>query len=166
MKSNYILIAILIIVLAAAGYWFATQGSMMTSNTATTTATTTTTADTNTTGTPGNTTATPALSSKVHVVLPQPNQSVDPIFSVSGEAPGPWFFEGSFPVQIRDKSNNILQQATAKALGTWTTEGQVKFAVSITVTQFHGPATVILLRDNPSGMPENDDSVSIPITIK
>jgi hypothetical protein len=149
-----------------AGYWFATQGVMMHSETATSTATTATTTDTGTNPISGKTTTTPALSAKVHVVLPQPNQAVDPVFTVSGEAPGQWFSEASFPVQVRDRNGNILQQATAKAMGNWQTTGQVKFAVSVTVSQYHGPATVVLLRDNPSGMPENDDSVSVPVMIK
>jgi len=31
---------------------------------------------------------------------------------------------------------------------------------------YTGPATLILIRDNPSGLPEHDDSLPIPIVIR
>ena len=39
-------------------------------------------------------------------------------------------------------------------------------APSVVVRDYSGPADLILLRDNPSGLPENDDEVTMPIVIK
>ncbi len=47
-----------------------------------------------------------------------------------------------------------------------TTE-QVAFSSNIIVEgSYRGPATLILLKDNPSGLPEHDDALEIPIVIQ
>ncbi len=111
--------------------------------------------------------ATPTLAERVIVTSPKANSTVGNIFVVSGSAPGPWYFEASFPIKIVDKDNNFIGQGIAQAQGEWMTVEQVTFTSTITLTgSYSGPATVVLMRDNPSGMPENDDSVSVPIIIQ
>ncbi|MBV9159311.1 MAG: hypothetical protein JO019_01805, partial [Candidatus Kaiserbacteria bacterium] len=46
------------------------------------------------------------------------------------------------------------------------TTGQVTFTAQVSISGYKGPATLVLSKDNPSGLPQNDDSVSIPITIQ
>ncbi len=87
-------------------------------------------------------------------------------FTVTGEAPGNWYFEASFPIQVRDKDNNKIGQTTGQAQSDWMTTEQVPFKADIAIEGYSGPATLVLLRDNPSGMPENDDSLEIPIVIQ
>ncbi|MEN9561615.1 MAG: hypothetical protein RIQ56_888 [Candidatus Parcubacteria bacterium] len=106
------------------------------------------------------------LSAKVSVKTPEKNQIVSSTFAVNGVAPGPWFFEGSFPIQVRDKSGNVVGRAVAQAEGEWMTEGLVTFSAAVSVSNYTGPAVLILLRDNPSGLPENDDALEIPLTIR
>lgn len=107
------------------------------------------------------------LSKKVTVTSPKPNATVGKTFTVAGTAPGPWFFEASFPIQVRGADNQILATTPAQAQGEWMTTELVTFTANIAISgSYTGPATLILLKDNPSGMPENDDSVSFPITIQ
>ncbi len=107
------------------------------------------------------------LSSRVHVTAPQQNTTVGQRFEVKGEAPGNWFFEASFPVQIRDKDGSVIARTHASAQGEWMTTEQVQFTSTINIeTAYKGPATLILMRDNPSGLPENDDALEIPIVIQ
>ena len=107
------------------------------------------------------------LHTRVIVTSPVTNASVGQNFSVSGEAPGNWYFEASFPIQVRDKDNNKIGQTTGQAQSDWMTTAQVPFAASITLSSvYHGPATLVLLKDNPSGLPENEDSLEIPIVIQ
>ncbi len=107
-----------------------------------------------------------ALAARVIVSSPASGASVPKTFTVSGEAPGPWYFEASFPIKIVDANNNFIGQGIAQAQSDWMVTGQVPFAAAVTVTGYSGPATMVLLRDNPSGMPENDDSISVSITIQ
>lgn len=119
------------------------------------------------TSTPPVATLTQPLSARVVVTSPKANSTVGNTFVVSGAAPGPWYFEASFPIKIVDKENNFIGQGIAQAQGEWMTTDQVTFTATITLNgTYSGPATVVLLRDNPSGMPENDDSVSVPVVIQ
>lgn len=114
------------------------------------------------------TTSTQALHDKVLVTSPKSGTTVGKTFTVTGEAPGNWYGEGSFPVQVRDKNNNTVGQdwAEAQVQVDWMTAGQVPFKVDITVAGYSGPATLVLLMDSGSGLPEHEDSISVPIVIK
>ncbi|WP_309708925.1 hypothetical protein [Pseudolysinimonas sp.] len=86
--------------------------------------------------------------------------------TLSGEVPGNWSSGGSFAVQLTDQDGNVLDDATAQLEGDWMTEELVPFTVTL---NFDRPADVtsgflVLKKENPSGLPENDDSLSIPVT--
>lgn len=109
-------------------------------------------------------------SKRVTLSSPLPNTVITSPLSLTGEAGG-WYFEGSFPVEIVDASGNIIAQGPATATTDWMTTDFVPFTASLT---FVNPYTVgdpesekvgkiILRKDNPSGLPENDDSLEIPI---
>ncbi|MBI5004059.1 hypothetical protein HZC00_03120 [Candidatus Kaiserbacteria bacterium] len=130
---------------------------------------------TNLTETPAATTApvaatptsTTPLSERVSVAEPASGASVEATFSISGKAPGNWYFEASFPIQVRDQEGNVIGRSHANAQGDWMTTNLVSFTAAVNIEgNYKGPADLILLRDNPSGLPENDDSVTIPIVIK
>ncbi len=107
------------------------------------------------------------LSARVSVYLPTSGATVGQSFVVAGQAPGNWYFEASFPIQVRDKDNNKIGQTIGQAQSDWMTTELVSFTATMTLdTEYHGPATLVLLKDNPSGLPEHDDSVSIPIVIQ
>lgn len=90
---------------------------------------------------------------------------------VTGEARGYWFFEASFPIMITNWDGLIIAEGYATADDDWMTEDFVPFSASI---EFENPyndgdpdfmknGTLILQKDNPSGLPENDDALEIPI---
>lgn len=106
------------------------------------------------------------LSKKISVLTPLPDASVSNSFIIEGKAPGSWFFEAVFPIQIRNSSNEVIGHATARAQSDWMTDKLVYFTAPVQIDGYHGKATLILLRDNPSGLPENDDSMTIPVIIK
>lgn len=108
----------------------------------------------------------PFASEMVKISSPLPNASVPRIFTVKGYARGTWFFEASFPVKVNDASGTVVGSGIAQADGEWMTEDFVPFTALVTVADYSGPATLVLLKDNPSGLPENDDAVSIQIVIQ
>ncbi|MBD3311771.1 MAG: hypothetical protein GF349_04765 [Candidatus Magasanikbacteria bacterium] len=96
---------------------------------------------------------------------PRPNQGVDSPLSISGEARGTWFFEGSFPVVLTDWDGRIIAESFATTSADWMTEDFIPFTA---VLEFEKPdlydyGSLILQKDNPSGLPENDDALEIPI---
>lgn len=108
----------------------------------------------------------PFVSEMVKITSPLAGATVGKTFTVKGEARGQWYFEASFPVQVKDKDNNTVGQGIAQAEGEWMTTEFVPFTANVIVTNYSGPATLVLLKDNPSGLPENDDAVSIPILVQ
>ncbi len=107
----------------------------------------------------------PFVSENVKVASPLPEATVSKTFTVSGEARG-WYFEASFPIQVRDPSNALIAEAPAQAQSDWMTEDWVPFKSTITVSNYSGPAVLVLMKDNPSGLPENADAVEFPILIQ
>lgn len=101
---------------------------------------------------------------KINIYTPANDSQISSPLTVLGEVPGNWSFEASFPVQLKDSNGNVVIQQPATLHGDWMTESLVPFSVNLT---FEKPATstgtLVLQKDNPSGLPENDDSVSIAI---
>jgi len=101
----------------------------------------------------------------IRLELIKPGNLVLPQFTATGEARGMWYFEGSFPAEVLDKDGTVIAQAQASAITDWMTEEFVPFRVTLDVGAYSGPATLVLKRDNPSGLPENDASISVPIEV-
>lgn len=98
---------------------------------------------------------------------PFPGAVVGKEFSVIGKARGNWFFEASFPLELRDRDGEVLVQGYAQAQGEWMTTEFVPFKGEMKVPiSYIGPATLILRKDNASGLPEHDASVSFPIVVE
>jgi hypothetical protein len=101
------------------------------------------------------------------VDLPFPGAVTGKEFTVKGKARGTWFFEASFPIMIVDKNGAVLGTYVAKAQSDWMTTDFVPFSVDVKVPQsYMGPAALVLKKDNPSGDPSKDASLSFPITIE
>lgn len=112
-------------------------------------------------------TSTAPLDTQVTVTSPAASSTVGHTFTVAGTAPGPWFFEAVFPIQVRDENDDLIGSSQGRAQGEWTTDSLVTFTSQMTVdASYHGPATLILLKDNPSGLPQNMDEVTVPIVVQ
>ncbi|HLP43863.1 MAG TPA: Gmad2 immunoglobulin-like domain-containing protein [Candidatus Nanoarchaeia archaeon] len=103
----------------------------------------------------------------IQVLLPKPNDTIKSPVTITGRARGYWYFEASFPVEILDAEGKIIGQGPAQANGNWMTEDFVPFTLSLGYTSSTTQSgTIVLRKDNPSGLPENDDSISIPVTLQ
>ena len=87
--------------------------------------------------------------------------------TISGQAKGTYFYEGSFPIMILDEKGQVIGDGVALAEGDWATESFVPFTAAIPFALPRGDAeqkgTIVLQNDNPSGLPENSVRRSIPI---
>ena len=105
-------------------------------------------------------------SSDVIVDSPLADAIVTSPLTVTGKARGTWYFEASFPVRLLDDQGNELAAVPAQAQGDWMTEQHVPFIATITFTTTAETGTLVLQKDNPSGLPEYDASVSIPVRFR
>lgn len=103
-------------------------------------------------------------SNLIRVDSPLPNQEVSSPLVVKGQARGTWYFEASFPVRLLDGTGKEIAVVPAQAEGDWMTEEFVPFKAEL---KFDAPGiiegTLVLEKDNPSGLPENVDQISIPV---
>jgi hypothetical protein len=101
---------------------------------------------------------------KIRVAGPLPDQEVASPLTVTGEARGNWYFEASFPVKLFDADGKELAAVPAQAQGEWMTEDFVPFKAELTFTALAtATGTLVLKKDNPSGLPQYDDEISIPV---
>jgi hypothetical protein len=100
----------------------------------------------------------------IRVTEPSPGSPVESPLVITGEARGMWYFEASFPVELVDAKGKVLATAIAQAEDDWMTENFVPFRATFT---FAGPppgvGAVIFRRDNPSGLPEHDAELRVPV---
>ena len=88
---------------------------------------------------------------------------------VRGRARGVWFFEGDFPLVLTNWDGLIVAEGYATANGDWMTEkyvdfeGVLEFDVDLSVSN---RGSLILQKDNPSGLLENDDALEVLIFFK
>src|SRR5581483_948420 len=104
----------------------------------------------------------------LRIDTPKPGDTVSFPVHLVGSARGSWFFEATFPVRILDASGNEIARAPAHAEGDWMTSDFVPFTADITLdtsSYTGGPVTIVLAKDNPSGLAQNDASVSFPLQI-
>lgn len=108
--------------------------------------------------------------SLIRLTSPRPNQVIDSPLTITGEARGNWFFEASFPVILVDWDGRILAQGIATAKSDWMTTEFVPFEATLTFTLdkniYSKRGSLILRKDNPSGLPAHDDALEIPVLFK
>ena len=103
----------------------------------------------------------------IRVTAPSPGAQIASPLTVAGEARGSWYFEASFPVRLVDASGQQLAIVPAQAKGEWMTSNFVPFEVQLSFgTPPTGSGFLILQKDNPSGLPEQADSLVIPVRFR
>jgi hypothetical protein len=107
---------------------------------------------------------------------PRPLSVISSPLTVRGQARGTWYFEADFPIILVDWDGRIIAESYASALldpsdpeSTWMTaefvpfEGTIEFDNPSWDADFSKRGWVIFAKDNPSGLPEHDDALEIPI---
>lgn len=108
----------------------------------------------------------------IRVTVPRLNQMIASPLVVRGEARGNWFFEATFPVILTDWDGRIIAQSYAQAEGEWMTEnfvpfeGKIEFENPENIGEFSRRGALIFKKDNPSGLPQYDDALEIPVRFR
>jgi hypothetical protein len=96
---------------------------------------------------------------------PRPNIVIKSPLVIEGTARGYWFFEADFPVTLVDKEGKIVAQGIATAQEEWMTQEFVPFhaLLEFELPAYKNSGTLILHKDNPSGLLEHDDALRVPV---
>lgn len=152
-----ILILILVVVIGALAFFIKNYGGALVSETPSPTLSPSPTPTPIVTPTP--------ISDLIRVDVPQSNDYVISPLLVIGEARGNWFFEASFPVRLIDENGEEIASGVAEAQDEWMTEEFVPFEAELIFKSMPTTekGTLILEKDNPSGLPENAAQLEIPV---
>lgn len=115
-----------------------------------------------------------AENENVKVEEPLIGQTISSPLKITGQARGWWFFEADFPVVLVDWDGRIVAQGIAQAQAdpatgevNWMTEDFVPFEAELEFVKpdvsVSNRGSLILKKDNPSGLPENDDALEFEI---
>jgi hypothetical protein len=104
----------------------------------------------------------------IRISSPRPNEEITSPLTITGEALGLWFFEGDFPIVLINSSGEVIAEHYATAEGNWMTEDFVSFTSVIEFERlgYGERGTLILKKDNPSGLSEHVDTLEIPVLFK
>ena len=106
----------------------------------------------------------PVFSDTIKITSPIPNADIQSPLKVTGEARGSWYFEASFPVRLLDANGKQIAHTPAHAKGDWMTTEFMPFeAELIFIKPSTQNGTLLLEKDNPSGLSKNADEVRIPV---
>jgi hypothetical protein len=95
------------------------------------------------------------------------NARVKPNQVITGKVPGYWFFEASFPVQLRDISGNTFATVIAQTTEDWMVTTNVAFTITLPETfSYSGVGSILFKRDDPSDgeapkKPEDEEIVPV-----
>lgn len=105
----------------------------------------------------------------IRIAEPRPNAVVKSPLVVKGMARGSWFFEATFPVAAVDWDGKIIGAGYVTAEKDWMTgdfvpfSGTIQFDVAEISGAYSNRGALILKKANPSGLPEHDDALQIPV---
>ena len=99
----------------------------------------------------------------IMVDSPTADSVVKSPFTVNGTVRGTWFFEGSFPVFLLDDHGALIAQGFAASSEDWMTSDFIPLSATLTFETAAKSGPLELMKDNPSALPENAASVSIPV---
>ena len=98
------------------------------------------------------------------LLSPLPNSTVNCEFQITGEMPSEWFFEGTFPYEIR-VGGKLVYEGSVHTEDDWTENPILRFTTDVNCGDgCMGKGEIVLKNANPSGLKENEDSYTIPVT--
>jgi hypothetical protein len=81
----------------------------------------------------------------------QPNGRVSPKQIITGTVPGYYFFEGSFPVTLRDINDKAFATVVATTNEDWMVTKKIHFSITLPETfTYTGVGSMLFKKDDPS----------------
>jgi hypothetical protein len=93
------------------------------------------------------------------------NQTIVLPMTVTGIVQG-WFFEGSFPVFMKDSNGNQIGVGLASSTQDWMTANAIPFSVTLPTVNYTGQGALVFTKDNPSDEPQFDDSYVVNVVFQ
>jgi len=108
----------------------------------------------------------PEVIPEVIIASPAADSLIKSPLIVSGQARGNWFFEATLPVRLITATGEVIASGPGTAQSDWMTMEFVPFTAILNFTTTATSGYLVIAKDNPSGLPENDASLKIPVNFK
>ncbi len=101
----------------------------------------------------------------IRLDYPLPNQYISSPLTIKGYARGNWFFEGDFPIILTNWDGLIISESYASTKENWMTEDFIPFqgTLEFEKPEYLNRGTLILKKDNPTGLSQFDDALEINV---
>ncbi len=105
------------------------------------------------------------ISNSPTISTPRENARITSPVIIKGVVPSGWMFEGQFPVELRDTNDKIIGRGIAKEVesGSWSSGKSIDFITTVEFTSVGKSGFIVLLSDNPSGIPEKQLTFKLPV---
>ncbi len=170
-NSSKIIIAtcILVVLIALAGKGNLFSVSKIPTDTITATSTVVATSTATTTVVVATTTQ-PIVdySSQLELTSPKPGSEIKSPLTVIGRLKGGWFFEANAGLALLDQNKQPITVTNIMATTDWMTADWVSFKGTVGFpVEYKGKSGYLQIsNDNPSGMPENEKKILVPVLFR
>jgi hypothetical protein len=112
-----------------------------------------------------------SISTSSHKIIiidhPQPGAQIESPLTLKGKARGKWYFEGDFYAELLDADSTVIASAIVKAQDNWMTTSFVPFIEQMQFDVDNDTRGFVAFhKSNPSGLPERDSTIYVPVIIK
>lgn len=101
----------------------------------------------------------------INITSPAPGARVTSPLRVEGTAPGDWFFEAVFPVQLRSADGQVLAEAPAQAQSDWMTEAPVPFVAELRFEITAETQATLVLQEDMPGEEQAPREILLPVVL-
>lgn len=111
----------------------------------------------------------PPNKSNLLISAPESGQLISSPLVIKGRVSGSWFFEASLPISLVDSNDLVIAKHYVSADGEWMTSNPVSFSGEISFTineETTDSGYLIIHKNNPSGLSENDGAIKMPIRFR
>lgn len=107
------------------------------------------------------------LKDKIRIESPRPTEKIVSPLKIKGEARGVWFFEAQFGAKLLNRDGEVIGEGIMTATVEWMTDEFVPYSGEIVFNSpKKGSGKLILEKSNPSGLPEKDGQLIVPVTFR
>lgn len=103
-------------------------------------------------------------SNQAEVTTPVANARVTSPLRVEGVAPGDWYFEAVFPLELK-VDGQVIAEAPARATTDWTQPGPKRFSGWMAFAVTEETKAILVLSEDMPGEGKNPRTVSVPVIL-
>lgn len=100
----------------------------------------------------------------VQITSPDLSKPINSPLKLTGKIKPNYSFEAVFPIRLENAAGKTIASGQGHVTTDDLNQEFVPFTAEIKFSQTAGKGSLVIMNDNPSGLPENDKKISLPVT--